>query len=214
MVISKDRSAADAYIDHVLQELAQVVGRLGPRRKLSQVHWGGGTPPFLTERQMERLWSGLTRHLSPLPDAEVAIEVHPATTTRRGPSWSMRATWHGRSAGEVSPVLFQSLTARGLPPGAGGLAALSGQHALGRELAEELRALRDAPLRASDLHPGPLKVTKECRGRRNGGPRPLVHSPANNHGDFFGGSTGQLSRNVRNGNGRTPVWGAVSGSTH
>jgi oxygen-independent coproporphyrinogen-3 oxidase len=81
VVISKDRSAADAYIDHVLQELEQVVGRLGPRRTLSQVHWGGGTPTFLTERQMERLWSGLTRHLSPLPDAEVAIEVHPATTT-------------------------------------------------------------------------------------------------------------------------------------
>ncbi len=81
VVISKDRSAADAYIDHVLRELEQVVGRLGPRRNLSQVHWGGGTPTFLTERQMERLWSGLTRHLSPLPDAEVAIEVHPATTT-------------------------------------------------------------------------------------------------------------------------------------
>ncbi|WP_257455230.1 oxygen-independent coproporphyrinogen III oxidase [Archangium lipolyticum] len=81
VVISQDRSAADTYIDHVLQELARVVERLGHRRKLSQVHWGGGTPTFLSERQLERLWSGITQHLSPLPDAEVAIEVHPAVTT-------------------------------------------------------------------------------------------------------------------------------------
>ncbi|HEX8437829.1 oxygen-independent coproporphyrinogen III oxidase [Archangium sp.] len=81
VVVSKDRGAADVYVDHVLQELAQVVDRLGPRRKLAQLHWGGGTPTFLSEAQMERLWSGLTRHLSPLPDAEVAIEVHPAITT-------------------------------------------------------------------------------------------------------------------------------------
>ena len=82
VVVSKEPEAADIYIDHLLQELEQVVGQLGLRRKLSQVHWGGGTPTFLSEAQLERLWSGLTRHLSPLPDAEVAIEVHPALTTR------------------------------------------------------------------------------------------------------------------------------------
>ncbi|AKJ01807.1 oxygen-independent coproporphyrinogen-3 oxidase [Archangium gephyra] len=81
VVISQDRGAADVYIDHVLLELEQVVARLGRRRKLSQVHWGGGTPTFLNERQLERLWSGITRHLSLVPDAEVAVEVHPVITT-------------------------------------------------------------------------------------------------------------------------------------
>ncbi|HYO72741.1 MAG TPA: oxygen-independent coproporphyrinogen III oxidase, partial [Archangium sp.] len=81
VVISQDGRAADVYIDHVLLELEQVVARLGRRRKLSLVHWGGGTPTFLNERQLERLWSGITQHLSPLPDAEVAIEVHPAITS-------------------------------------------------------------------------------------------------------------------------------------
>jgi hemerythrin-like domain-containing protein len=73
-----------------------------------------------------------------------------------------RAVVHGRGGGGVSPVLFervahflltfvdgshdakegevfQAITSRGLPLGEGVLAALSGQHALGRELAEELR---------------------------------------------------------------------------
>lgn len=73
-----------------------------------------------------------------------------------------RAVEYGRGGGAVSPVLFeraayflltfvdgshdakegevfQAITSRGLPPGEGVLAALSGQHALGRELAAELR---------------------------------------------------------------------------
>jgi oxygen-independent coproporphyrinogen-3 oxidase len=81
VVVAKDRSVADTYVDHLLLELEQVRARLGPRRTLSQVHWGGGTPTFLDEARLERLWTGLTRHFSLLPDAEVAVEVHPAITT-------------------------------------------------------------------------------------------------------------------------------------
>jgi oxygen-independent coproporphyrinogen-3 oxidase len=80
VVVSKDRSAADTYVDHLLLELELVMARLGPRRKLSQVHWGGGTPTFLDEARLERLWMGLTRHFTLLPDAEVAVEVHPTVT--------------------------------------------------------------------------------------------------------------------------------------
>ncbi|WP_224243427.1 oxygen-independent coproporphyrinogen III oxidase [Hyalangium gracile] len=79
--ISKERGVADRYIDHLVSELELVAERLGPRRALSQVHWGGGTPTFLSEAQLERLWSEITRRFTPQPDAEVAIEVHPAVTT-------------------------------------------------------------------------------------------------------------------------------------
>ncbi|WP_164021779.1 oxygen-independent coproporphyrinogen III oxidase [Pyxidicoccus trucidator] len=81
VVISKDAGAADRYLDHLALELDLVAERLGARRSLSQVHWGGGTPTFLSEAQLERLWTELTRRFTPLPDAEVAIEVHPALTT-------------------------------------------------------------------------------------------------------------------------------------
>lgn len=81
VVISKDQSAADRYIDHLCCELDLVAERIGSRRTLTQVHWGGGTPTFLSEAQIVRLWSEITRRFKPLPDAEVAIEVHPAVTT-------------------------------------------------------------------------------------------------------------------------------------
>ncbi|NTX33466.1 oxygen-independent coproporphyrinogen III oxidase [Myxococcus sp. CA033] len=81
VVISRDTSAADRYLDHLVMELDLVTARLGARRSLSQIHWGGGTPTFLTEPQLARLWTELTRRFVPLPDAEVAIEVHPSVTT-------------------------------------------------------------------------------------------------------------------------------------
>ncbi|XXF79916.1 oxygen-independent coproporphyrinogen III oxidase [Myxococcaceae bacterium GXIMD 01537] len=81
VVVSKDVSAADRYLEHLTHEMDLVVERLGGRRNVSQVHWGGGTPTFLTEAQLERLWGALTRRFTLTPDAEVAIEVHPALTT-------------------------------------------------------------------------------------------------------------------------------------
>jgi oxygen-independent coproporphyrinogen-3 oxidase len=81
VVISKDAAAADRYLDHLALELDLAAERLGSRRTVSQIHWGGGTPTFLSEAQIERLWTELTRRFTVAPDAEVAIEVHPALTT-------------------------------------------------------------------------------------------------------------------------------------
>jgi oxygen-independent coproporphyrinogen-3 oxidase len=81
VVIAQEVCATDRYLDHLVREMDMVVERLGSRRSLSQVHWGGGTPTFLSEAQLERLWTELTRRFKPLPDAELAVEVHPAVTT-------------------------------------------------------------------------------------------------------------------------------------
>lgn len=81
-----------------------------------------------------------------------------------------RAVEHGREGGDVSPVLFeraahflltfvdgshdakedevfQAITSRGLPLGAGVLAGLAAQHEVGRELAGELREVARAVAR-------------------------------------------------------------------
>ncbi|HEX8702602.1 MAG TPA: oxygen-independent coproporphyrinogen III oxidase [Myxococcaceae bacterium] len=81
VVIAREMCAIDRYLEQLVQEMELVAERLGSRRMLSQVHWGGGTPTFLSEAQLERLWTELTRRFTPLPDAELAIEVHPAVTT-------------------------------------------------------------------------------------------------------------------------------------
>lgn len=81
VVVTRDPAKADRYLDHVAMEMGLVADRLGPRRGLAQIHWGGGTPTFLSEAQIERLWGEITSRFRVRPDAEVAIEIDPVVTT-------------------------------------------------------------------------------------------------------------------------------------
>lgn len=82
VVATRDHSRADDYLDVLEKEVALVTARLPRRRTVSQLHWGGGTPTFLDERQLTRCHAILARHLAFAKDAELAIEIDPAITTR------------------------------------------------------------------------------------------------------------------------------------
>jgi len=82
IVISRDQKKADEYIDHLVTELDLVVNRLGKRRKVTQLHWGGGTPTFLDVAQLDRLCAEIWKRFEVQKDAEVSVEVNPVVTTR------------------------------------------------------------------------------------------------------------------------------------
>jgi oxygen-independent coproporphyrinogen-3 oxidase len=48
---------------------------------VSQLHWGGGTPTFLDEKQLTRCHGIIARHFELAKDAEQAVEIDPAITT-------------------------------------------------------------------------------------------------------------------------------------
>ena len=80
-VITQSHDREDPYIDTVLREAQLVRQALGGERRVAQLHWGGGTPTFLSPHNIERLFLGI-RELFPLTgDAEVSIEVDPRVTT-------------------------------------------------------------------------------------------------------------------------------------
>ncbi len=82
VIATHDRTRADHYLDVLEREVALVASHLPTRRGVSQLHWGGGTPTFLDERQLTRCHEILARHFTFFPDAEKAIEIDPAITTR------------------------------------------------------------------------------------------------------------------------------------
>jgi oxygen-independent coproporphyrinogen-3 oxidase len=82
VVATHDRTRADAYLDLLEQEVALVAAKLPARREVTQLHWGGGTPTFLDEKQLVRCHEIIARHFSFAKDAEKAIEIDPAITTR------------------------------------------------------------------------------------------------------------------------------------
>ncbi len=81
-VISRERNLADSYIDYLEKEIALLLARLGAGRRVVQMHWGGGTPTFLSPAQIRRLGSVIHRHFTFSDDAEVAVEVDPRRLVR------------------------------------------------------------------------------------------------------------------------------------
>jgi oxygen-independent coproporphyrinogen III oxidase len=81
VVIARDAQRADAYITHLEREMRLVADLLGKRRRVSQLHLGGGTPTFLNLDQLARLWATLRQYFTPESDAELAVEVNPVFTT-------------------------------------------------------------------------------------------------------------------------------------
>jgi len=83
VVVTRDSTKADEYLTHLELELALAAERLGKRREISQLHLGGGTPTFLNEAQLSRLWRAIRTHFAVRNDAELAVEVNPVVTTSR-----------------------------------------------------------------------------------------------------------------------------------
>lgn len=81
VIITRKRGVAERYLDHLEREIELVAERLGARTGVAQLHWGGGTPTYLSAPELQRLWDVLTRRFEMLPGAEVAIEVDPRVTS-------------------------------------------------------------------------------------------------------------------------------------
>jgi len=76
-VVTKDHGRSAKYIKYLAREMALVDEHLGVERSICQLHWGGGTPTFLSQAEMGTLMEDLHRHFLPLPNAEYSIEIDP-----------------------------------------------------------------------------------------------------------------------------------------
>lgn len=74
---TKRPAVVDAYLDRVERELEMVVPRLGERRRVAQMHWGGGTPNFLNEAQTRRIYGLMAAAFNIESTAEVSVELDP-----------------------------------------------------------------------------------------------------------------------------------------
>ncbi len=79
-------NARESLVDDYLRQLAvevEVLRSIVPQARFSRVAFGGGTPTFLTERELERLLD-ITRTIAGRPPIEVPVscEASPATLTQ------------------------------------------------------------------------------------------------------------------------------------
>lgn len=78
-IITANRARARPYLDRLYREMALAAERFDRERPVVQLHWGGGTPTFISDEQMRELIR-VTGELFPLLDndrGEYSIEIDP-----------------------------------------------------------------------------------------------------------------------------------------
>jgi len=81
-VITKDRGRADRYLDYLSREMELIAKELSGSRSVAQLHLGGGTPTFLTDAQMRRLFAQINEHFTLTDDGEYSVELDPRRVSR------------------------------------------------------------------------------------------------------------------------------------
>ena len=68
----------ERYVDALIKEIEYVAKKIDKRRKVTQVHWGGGTPNAISYRYIERITNKLYDEFEFASIYEMAIECNPA----------------------------------------------------------------------------------------------------------------------------------------
>ncbi len=76
MVITHNRQRIAEYVDYLIREIEQLSAQVG-KRLVRQVHWGGGTPNYLTPDEIKRLTEAIHRHYNVAEDVEMGVEIDP-----------------------------------------------------------------------------------------------------------------------------------------
>ena len=78
-VVTADRSKAGLYLERLYREVRLQAALVNPDRRVEQLHWGGGTPTFLSDKELYQLMDVLREnfHLTEDDSGEYSIEIDP-----------------------------------------------------------------------------------------------------------------------------------------
>ena len=76
-IATRDHEKATKYVGYLDREMELVSSALKSDRRISRMHWGGGTPTFLGDAQAARLMEMIRSHFDLAPHGEYAIEIDP-----------------------------------------------------------------------------------------------------------------------------------------
>ncbi|QNG26444.1 oxygen-independent coproporphyrinogen III oxidase [Synechococcus sp. HK01-R] len=70
------------YLAALAKELELIAEAMPQRRRLAQMHWGGGTPNYLNREETAQLWELIRRYFDFDDELEASIEVNPEGLSR------------------------------------------------------------------------------------------------------------------------------------
>ncbi len=99
VIRQSDDKFAQEYLEHLFQEIDWIAQTIGKRAEVRQLHWGGGTPNFLSIHQMEKLFAKLDENFNIDREGEIAIEIDPRTVSLDQIQWLKQAGFNRISFG-------------------------------------------------------------------------------------------------------------------
>ncbi|MCV6624782.1 MAG: oxygen-independent coproporphyrinogen III oxidase [Cellvibrionaceae bacterium] len=79
-IVTANKKRAQPYLDALHIEIERIAALLDPERPVKQLHWGGGTPTYISHEQMKALVAKTWQHFKPVDYGEYSIELHPGST--------------------------------------------------------------------------------------------------------------------------------------
>jgi oxygen-independent coproporphyrinogen III oxidase len=76
-IATRDPAKARKYVGYLEREMALAAAHMGGDRRVSRMHWGGGTPTFLGDEESTRLMAAIRSNFDLDPHGEYAIEIDP-----------------------------------------------------------------------------------------------------------------------------------------
>ncbi|MHB8798732.1 MAG: oxygen-independent coproporphyrinogen III oxidase [Thermoanaerobaculia bacterium] len=95
----EERGEVEGYLADLHREIDLLAARVDKSRPVVQVHWGGGTPTYLTPKQADALAEHLLEAFRPAPGAEISVEIDPRVTTPEHLAVLRRHGWNRVSMG-------------------------------------------------------------------------------------------------------------------
>jgi len=78
---SKQYTPVSDFLTYLKKEVTLVAGKLGAKRAVAHIHFGGGSPSYMSPEDFAALMNHVSAHFLINPDAEIAIEIDPRELT-------------------------------------------------------------------------------------------------------------------------------------
>jgi oxygen-independent coproporphyrinogen-3 oxidase len=81
MLVTHRRETIRRYLDYIEKEIDMVRSLIAPDRRVTQLHWGGGTPSYLNPDEIRELAGFINERFDYVDDPEVGVEIDPRGLT-------------------------------------------------------------------------------------------------------------------------------------
>jgi oxygen-independent coproporphyrinogen III oxidase len=82
MLVTHDRNKISGYNQYLKKEIEMITPFISYKRKVTQLHWGGGTPSYLTPAQIRDIGFYVKERYNFADDIEASVEIDPRDLTR------------------------------------------------------------------------------------------------------------------------------------